>query len=132
MLFTVIEGEGLGSHTLVLEGGERHGDGVPEEAIGQAEELIRGHREPRSSRSASTRVFAEVYGPPPSLLVYGAVDTAEAMSRPPSCSAGAIVADARAKFATPSGIPSADEISSSGPRRRWLASRPITRRPSSF
>ena len=31
VLFTVIEGEPLGAHALVLEGGERVGDGVPEE-----------------------------------------------------------------------------------------------------
>jgi xanthine dehydrogenase accessory factor len=56
-------------------------------------------------------VFAEVYGPPPRLLVFGAVDTAEAL-----CSAAkligwrTIVADARGKFATPERLPSADEV----------------------
>jgi xanthine dehydrogenase accessory factor len=110
VLFTVIEGEPLGGHTLVLEGGERHGDGVPEDAIAQADELIRGHRN-TILELGDTRVFAEVYGPPPRLLVYGAVDTAEAM-----CAAAkllgwyVIVADARAKFATAERIPSADEI----------------------
>ena len=64
-----------------------------------------------SSRSTARSVFAEVYGPPPRLLIYGAVDTAEAM-----CAAArllgwrTIVADARAKFATPERLPSADEI----------------------
>jgi xanthine dehydrogenase accessory factor len=57
------------------------------------------------------RVFADVYGPPPRLLVFGAVDTAEAL-----CGAAkaigwrTIVADARAKFATKERIPSADEL----------------------
>src|SRR2546426_10535207 len=57
------------------------------------------------------KVFAEMYGPPPRLLVYGAVDTAEAL-----CAAAkllgwhTIVADARAKFATKERIPSADEL----------------------
>ena len=56
-------------------------------------------------------MFAEVYAPPPRLLVYGAVDTAEAL-----CKAAAllgwrtIVADARQKFATRERIPSADEL----------------------
>jgi xanthine dehydrogenase accessory factor len=110
VLFTVIDGEPLGAHTLVLEGGERHGEGVPEDALAQADELIRGHRN-TILELGDTRVFAEVYGPPPRLLVYGAVDTAEAM-----CAAAkllgwyAIVADARAKFATAERIPSADEI----------------------
>ena len=35
VLFTVIEGEPLGAHALVLEGGERVGDGVPESALGR-------------------------------------------------------------------------------------------------
>ena len=51
------------------------------------------------------------YGPPPRLLVFGAVDTAEAL-----CKAAkqlgwrTIVADARGKFATAARIPSADEL----------------------
>jgi xanthine dehydrogenase accessory factor len=110
VLFTVIEGEPLGAHALVLEGGERHGDGVPEELLGQADTLIREHRN-RILEAGEARVFAEIYGPPPRLLVYGAVDTAEAM-----CAAAkllgwhVIVGDARAKFATAERIPSADEI----------------------
>ena len=110
VLFTLIEGEPLGAHALVLEGGERHGDGVPEEALAQADQLIREHRN-RILELEGAKVFAEVYGPPPRLLIYGAVDTAEAM-----CAAAkllgwrTIVADARAKFATPERLPSADEI----------------------
>ena len=56
-------------------------------------------------------VFADVAAPPTRLFVYGAVDTAEAL-----CRAGrllgwrTIVADARASFATPERIPSADEL----------------------
>lgn len=110
VLFTVIEGEPLGAHMLVLEGGERHGEGIPEELAGQADELIRGHRN-QVLEAAGTKVFAEIYAPPPRLLVYGAVDTAEALC------AGAkllgwrtIVADARAKFATRERISSADEL----------------------
>jgi xanthine dehydrogenase accessory factor len=110
VLFTVIEGEGLGSHMLVLEGGERHGQGVPEEIAGQADELIRGHRN-QVLEGDGAKVFAEIYAPPPRLLVYGAVDTAEAL-----CQAArllgwrTIVADARAKFATRERIPSADDL----------------------
>jgi xanthine dehydrogenase accessory factor len=110
VLFTVIEGEPLGAHMLVLEGGERHGDGIPEELVGQADELIRGHRN-EVLESDGAKVFAEIYAPPPRLLVYGAVDTAESL-----CAAAkllgwrTIVADARAKFATRERIPSADEL----------------------
>src|SRR5437762_11251568 len=55
-------------------------------------------------------VFAEVHAPPPRLFVYGAVDTADAL-----CAAAkilgwtTIVADARARFATPERMPHADE-----------------------
>jgi xanthine dehydrogenase accessory factor len=110
VLFTVIEGEPLGAHALVLESGERHGDGVPEAALEQAEQLIREHTN-RILELRGAKVFAEVYGPPPRLVIYGAVDTAEAL-----CAAAGllgwrtIVADARAKFATAERLPSADEI----------------------
>jgi xanthine dehydrogenase accessory factor len=109
-LFTVIEGEPLGAHALVLEGGERLGDGVPEEVLAQADQLIREHTN-RILELGAAKVFVEIYGPPPRLVIYGAVDTAEAM-----CAAAkllgwrTIVADARGKFATAERLPSADEI----------------------
>ena len=78
VLFTVIEGEPLGAHVLVVEGGERYGQGVPEEILAQAETLIREHRS-RIVEASGIKVFCDVYGPPPRLLVYGAVDTAEAL-----------------------------------------------------
>ena len=54
-------------------------------------------------------MFAEWYGPPPRLLVYGAVDTAESLCRGAKLLGWtAIVADARATFLTPERIPSAD------------------------
>jgi xanthine dehydrogenase accessory factor len=84
---------------LALEGEDPHAD-----------ELIRaGHS--RVVELEGRRVFADVFGPPPRLFVYGAVDTAEAL-----CAAAkalgwhAIVADARAKFATRERIPSADDL----------------------
>jgi xanthine dehydrogenase accessory factor len=110
VLFTVVEGEEVGSNLLVLESGERLGEG-PEEAAEQFDELIRGGRNKLLVLDDGTKVFAEWYGPPPRVLVYGAVDTAEALCR------GArllgwktIVADARAKFATRERMPSADEL----------------------
>jgi xanthine dehydrogenase accessory factor len=110
VLFTVIEGEGLGAHVLVLEGGERHGDGVPDEIAGRADELIRGHRN-QIVEADGLKVFAEIYAPPPRLLVYGAVDTAEALCKAAKLLGWqTIVADARAKFATRERIPSADEL----------------------
>ncbi len=89
ILFTIVEGEPLGAELLVTESGVDKG----------------------------RKVFAEVYGPAPRLLVIGAVDTAEAL-----CAAAkqlgwrTIVADARGKFATKERIPSADELLVSWPQ----------------
>ena len=110
VLFTVIEGEPLGAHMLVLEDGERVGDELPQELAAQAGELIRNHTN-RILELGDARVFAEIFAPPPRLLVYGAVDTAESLARlARQLGWQAIVADARAKFATRERIPSATEI----------------------
>ena len=109
VLFTVVEGEGVGAKELVLESGERAGDGVPEEATGQFDELVRRGRNRLVELEDGTKVFAEWYGPPPRLVVYGAVDTAEALSRAAKLLGwSAIVADARAMFLTRERMPSAD------------------------
>jgi xanthine dehydrogenase accessory factor len=77
---------------------------------GSADELIRGGHS-KVVELAGTRYFADVFGPPPRLFVYGAVDTADAL-----CAAAnglgwhTIVADARARFATRERLPNADEI----------------------
>ena len=56
-------------------------------------------------------VLADVSAPPPRLFVYGAVDTAEALCRAAKLLGWrTVVADARASFATPERIPSADEL----------------------
>jgi len=110
VLFTVIEGEPLGKHMLVLEDGERVGDELPDDLAAQAGELIRGHTN-RILELDGPRVFAEVYAPPPRLLIYGAVDTAESLAKlARQIGWQAIVADARTKFATRERIPSASEI----------------------
>jgi xanthine dehydrogenase accessory factor len=110
VLFTVVEGTGAGANALVLEGGETIGE-APDEAIAMADEIVRRGRNRLLVLEDGTKVFAEVYGPPPRLFVYGAVDTAEAMCRGAKLLGWrAIVADARAKFATRERIPSADEL----------------------
>jgi len=83
---------------------------VPDGDDDVADELIRsGHS--RVVELHGRRVFADVFGPPPRLFVYGAVDTADAL-----CAAAnaigwrTIVADARARFATKERLPNADEI----------------------
>jgi xanthine dehydrogenase accessory factor len=96
VLFTDLE---HGSQRLALEG---------EDPL--ADELLRGGHS-KVVELDGRRVFAEVFGPPPRLLVFGAIDTAEAL-----CAAAkrlgwrTIVADARGRFATAERIPSADEV----------------------
>ena len=110
ILFTAVEGNAAGTKVLVLESGERIGDGL-EEAVAQFDELIRRGRNALLALDDGSKVFAEWYGPPPRLFVYGAVDTAEALCRAANLLGWTtIVADARGKFATRERIPSADEL----------------------
>jgi xanthine dehydrogenase accessory factor len=92
---TVVAGEGVG---------ERLDDPELVEAArrrGRSQVLELGDR----------TVLADVDAPPPRLFVYGAVDTAEALCRAAKLLGWrTIVADARASFATPERIPSADEL----------------------
>jgi xanthine dehydrogenase accessory factor len=110
VLFTVVEGNGVGAKALVVEEGETVGDGVPRAALDQFDEIVRGGRN-RLLDVDGAKVFAEWYGPPPRLFVYGAVDTAEALCRGAKLLGWtAIVADARGTFLTPERIPSADQL----------------------
>ena len=109
VLFTVVEGEPLGAELLVTEAGERFGEG-PDDLPTLVDELLRGSRN-RLLELEGRKVFAELFGPPPRLIVIGAVDTAEALCRAAkSLGWHTIVADARGKFATKERIPSADEL----------------------
>jgi len=106
---TVLDGPEVGSELLVLEGGEVVGSGPPELA-GYGDELIRGKRS-RTLELERRTVFADVLGPPPRVVVFGAVDTAEALCKVARMIGWrTIVADARGKFATVERIPSADEL----------------------
>jgi xanthine dehydrogenase accessory factor len=108
VLFTVVEGPDAGAKLLVLleHDGETVGD-APLSLAPLASEI----RSNGIHEHEGLRVFAEVYGPPPRLVVIGAVDTAEAL-----CAAATLLGwrticvDARAAFATPERIPSADEL----------------------
>ena len=109
VLFSVVDGESAGSELLVLESGESLGDG-PAELAEATPDLIRGGRSRLLDVDGRT-VFADVLGPPPLLLVFGAVDTAEALCRgAKGLGWRTVVADARGKFATHERIPGADEL----------------------
>jgi xanthine dehydrogenase accessory factor len=123
VVLTVVEGEGLGTKVLVVEGGETVGDG-PRELVAHADGLIRGARNGLVELEGR-KVFAEVYGPPPRLLVYGAVDTAESLAAAANLLGWrTIVADARAKFATRDRIPSADELIVAWPEEAFAQAAP--------
>jgi xanthine dehydrogenase accessory factor len=83
---------------------------VPDGDNPVADEIIRGGHS-KVVELHGRRVFADVFGPPPRLFIYGALDTADAL-----CAAArglgwhTIVADARGRFATPARLPNADEI----------------------
>ena len=109
VVFTVIRGDGVGAKLLVRADGTTAGDGPPELA-GLAPDALR-HGRSHVLEHGDMTLFADVYGPPPRLLVYGAVDTAEALCRAAKLLGWTtIVADARARFATRDRIPSADQL----------------------
>jgi xanthine dehydrogenase accessory factor len=109
VVFTVIAGDGVGAKLLVREDGSVAGDG-PAELAALAPAAIRTGRSHVVEHRDLT-LFADVFGPPPRLFVYGAVDTAEALCRAAKLLGWrTIVADARARFATRERIPSADEL----------------------
>jgi xanthine dehydrogenase accessory factor len=100
-VLVVLEGEERAVMLTDLETGEQE--------LVRDTELERGPS--RLVEHEGRRAFADVYGPPPRLLVFGAVDTAEALCRAAKAIGWrTVVADARAKFATPERIPSADEL----------------------
>jgi xanthine dehydrogenase accessory factor len=105
--FTVVEGERAGEKLLVLLDRDEVDGSGPDGLAERAPEIRRNG----IVEHEGLQVYAEVYGPPPRLVVIGAVDTGEAL-----CAAAraigwrTICIDARGKFATADRIPSADEI----------------------
>ena len=88
--FTVVEGERAGARWVSQDGG------VTRTGLHELD---------------GERVFAEILGPPPRLLVFGAVDLAEELCRAASgLGWRTIVTDARGRFATHERIPSAGEL----------------------
>jgi xanthine dehydrogenase accessory factor len=122
VLLTVVDGEDAGAKLLWLEAGG--GDELPPELRTLAGEVARAGRN-RLLEVDGRRVFAEVYGPPPRLFVYGAVDTAESLCRAAKLIGwSAIVADARPMFATEARLPSADELIVAWPDEAFARVRP--------
>jgi xanthine dehydrogenase accessory factor len=105
-VFTVVEGPRIGERWSVEGGSERTG-------------LVELDGE---------RVFVESLGPPPRLVVFGAVDLAEALCRAAKdLGWRTVVADARARFATRERLPSADELVVAWPEEALAQVRPDER-----
>jgi xanthine dehydrogenase accessory factor len=103
VLLTVVAGEGAGAKLLVLESGERIGD---ESLAAYASRPATGAFE-----ADGRTILAEVVGPTLRLVIFGAVDIAEALCRiARELSWRTIVVDPRAGLATRERIPSADEL----------------------
>jgi len=108
VLFTVVEGDReLGGKLLVLLDRDRV---IGEDPLGLAP-FAAEQRRSGMIEHEGLKVFVEVFGPSPRLVVVGAVDTGEAL-----CAAAkqvgwrTICVDARAQYATHERVPSADEI----------------------
>jgi xanthine dehydrogenase accessory factor len=104
----VVAGEPLGAELVVAGEGGRIGSGSATLA-GLADEAFDGRTRLVAREDAT--VFVDVHAPPPRLLVFGAVDTAEALCRAArGLGWRTTVADARPKLATSERMPSADEL----------------------
>jgi xanthine dehydrogenase accessory factor len=103
VLLTVVKGPGAGSKLLVLESGGRIGD----------ESLAEWAQTPATGtiEAGGRTILAEVVGPPLRLVIFGAVDMAEALCRiARTLGWKTIVVDPRPGLATPERVPTADEL----------------------
>jgi len=123
VVLTVVAGPDVGAKLVVHGDGSTAGDG-PEELATLAPDALRRGRS-HVIEHGGTTVFADVFGPPPRLFVYGAIDTAEALCRAARLVGWTtIVADARGRFATKERIPSADELLVAWPEEATEQARP--------
>src|SRR5579884_997011 len=108
--------------TLTVVAGEGVGERLDDPELKQ-EALRRGRS--HAFELEGRTIFADVVAPPPLLLVYGAVDTAEALcALAKQLGWRTLVADARARFATRERIPSADELLVAWPEEALAHARP--------
>ncbi|MES1248158.1 MAG: XdhC family protein [Actinomycetota bacterium] len=111
VVFTVIDGEPIGAKLDLPE--------LERDALRRGRSHVLEHE--------GRTIFADVFGPPPTLFVYGAVDTAEALcGMAKQLGWRTVVADARARFITKERIPSADELLELWPDEALAHVRPDT------
>jgi len=118
-VITVVRGEPLGAKMLILPthvlGGLGDSD-LEHIAISDARDLLEAEKSEKRSYplpggEGEVELFIETFPPPPTLLIFGAVHVAQALTRfAKSLGFRVIVSDARAKLATRERFPEADEI----------------------
>jgi xanthine dehydrogenase accessory factor len=103
VLLTVVKGDPLGAKLLVLESGERVGD----ESLAE----FAGAPATGTIEAGDRTILAEVVGPTLRLVIFGAVDMAEALCRiAKELGWKTIVVDPRPGLATRERVPTADEL----------------------
>ena len=121
---TVVRGEPLGAKLLVLPGetvGSLGDSALDARAAIDARALLREERSETRPYAAAARgeaveVFLETFPPPPTLLIFGAVHVAQALTRfAKALGFDVVVVDARAKLATRERFPDADRIMEAWP-----------------
>jgi xanthine dehydrogenase accessory factor len=103
VLLTVVKGDPLGAKLLVLESGEQVGDA--------SLAAYAGTPSTRTIEDGDRTILAEIVGPTLRLVIFGAVDMAEALCRiAKELGWTTIVVDPRPGLATRERVPSADEL----------------------
>jgi xanthine dehydrogenase accessory factor len=118
-VITVVRGEPLGAKMLILPThvvGELGDADLEHIAIADARDLLEAEKSetrtyPLPGGEGDVELFIETYPPPPTLLIFGAVHVAQALTRfAKSLGFRVVVSDARAKLATRDRFPEADQI----------------------
>lgn len=126
---TVVRGDPLGAKLLVLPDrteGTLGDQTLDLRAATDARALIQAERSetrtyPVPGRAETVELFIETFPPPPTLLIFGAVHVAQALTRfAKALGFRVIVTDARAKLATPERFPDADQIIQAWPDEALL------------
>jgi xanthine dehydrogenase accessory factor len=116
---TVVAGEPLGGKLLVLPDrteGSIGDDALDQRVAADARQLLLDEKSETlpyevPGKDKTVELFIETFPPPPTLLIFGAVHVAQALSRfAKLLGFNVIVSDARAKLATEERFPDADQI----------------------
>ena len=118
-LTTVLEGENVGAKLLLLEDGTRDGSlGDPEleeAAMARAASAMWSERSELYEHDGQT-LFVDVVGPPPRLIIFGAVDFAAQLAAAAKLAGWrAFVVDPRKRFATADRFPEAERVIAAWP-----------------